>query len=154
MRFVKAMLTSPERGYAWEALLMSLLIPVGFRTVGVPRTQHWLRGWAARSRDEEFSSAQAALSILHARRAQKLVHRNIGVAGTCLSRSLALWTMLLRRGVSVELRVGFRRQDGKVQGHAWVEHQGAPINEETTTTNTYASASEDVTFDALVSKKL
>jgi len=154
MRFLKVMVIGPERGYAWEALFLSLLIAAGFRTVGVARTQHWLRGWASCSRERELSSANTALSILHAQRAQKEVHRNIGVEGTCLSRSLVLWAMLLRRKVSVELRVGFRKQDGKVQGHAWVEHQGAPINEEATTTRTYATASEDVTFDALFSKKL
>lgn len=152
IRFLKVMLTGPEREYVREALVISLLIPVGFRTVGVPRTQHLLRSWISRSREKELSSAQAALSIVRVHRAQATVHRNMGARGTCLSRSLALWAMLLRRKVSVELRVGFRRQDGKIQGHAWVEYQGAPINERVSTTTTYSTASDNVAFDALLAK--
>jgi hypothetical protein len=148
------MLSDPDRRYVREALVTSLLIPAGFRTLGVPRTQHLLRNWASRSPHIELSSEETSLFILHVLSAQTAVHRNIGIEGTCLSRSLALWAMLLRRRVPVELRVGFRRQDGKVKGHAWVEYQGAPINEETTIANSYITSSKDATFDALFSKKL
>lgn len=48
--------------------------------------------------------------------------------GTCLSRSLALWWLLRRRGIETELRFGVRRQHNRIQAHAWVECQGRPLN--------------------------
>jgi len=36
-----------------------------------------------------------------------------GIEGTCLSRSLALQTMLRRSGVETTLQVGYRKKDGR-----------------------------------------
>jgi hypothetical protein len=45
----------------------------------------------------------------------------------CLEQSLALFVLLRRRGVPVELRIGVQRYP--FLAHAWVEHEGRPINE-------------------------
>lgn len=47
---------------------------------------------------------------------------------TCLHRSLASRVWLARRGIPTRLVVGFRR-DGGLEGHAWLEIEGAPTDE-------------------------
>ncbi len=48
---------------------------------------------------------------------------------TCLCQSLALWWLLRRRGIPAELRIGVRKDGGELNAHAWVEHQGRPLND-------------------------
>ena len=50
-------------------------------------------------------------------------------AMTCLPRSLALRTMLARRGISSRLRIGVRKESGTVAAHAWIEVDGRPVGE-------------------------
>jgi hypothetical protein len=55
-------------------------------------------------------------------------HRILG-PDNCLTRSLYLWWLLRRRGVRCELRIGVRMVDGALEAHAWVEHDGIPVND-------------------------
>lgn len=45
----------------------------------------------------------------------------------CLEQSLALLVLLRRRRIPVELKIGVERRP--FTAHAWVEHDGRPINE-------------------------
>jgi len=45
----------------------------------------------------------------------------------CLEQSLSLHVLLGRRGIPTELKIGVRQLP--FYAHAWVEHQGRPINE-------------------------
>ncbi|MGM9424862.1 lasso peptide biosynthesis B2 protein [Hydrogenophaga sp. MI9] len=49
---------------------------------------------------------------------------------TCLSRSLVLMGWLTRRGIHSDLRIGVQLQQGQLHAHAWLEHQGTPINDQ------------------------
>jgi hypothetical protein len=73
--------------------------------------------------------------------------RATGILGPCLVRSLTLWAMLLRRGHLVDLRVGFRKREGKIEGHAWVEHHNIPINEDAAEAGTFVVYEQPVCFD-------
>ncbi|MCK9488747.1 MAG: lasso peptide biosynthesis B2 protein [Xanthomonadales bacterium] len=54
------------------------------------------------------------------------------IPGThCLARSLALWHWLGQAGIAAELRIGVRIDNGVSHAHAWVEHDGAAIDEQT-----------------------
>jgi hypothetical protein len=55
--------------------------------------------------------------------------RNSPMQGTCLERSLALWWLLGRRGITTQLRIGARKSEGKFEAHAWVERKGEAIGE-------------------------
>jgi len=46
----------------------------------------------------------------------------------CLEQSLALWYLLRRRGVAVELTFGMRQFP--FGAHAWVTYRGEPLNED------------------------
>jgi hypothetical protein len=48
---------------------------------------------------------------------------------TCLRKSLVLWYLLRRKGIETELQIGSRLNDGKFEGHAWIEYQGIVLND-------------------------
>ncbi len=68
-----------------------------------------------------------------------LVHRAVQRASrfmpraTCLTRSLSIHTMLGRRGITTQLRIGVAKDEaGRLMAHAWLERDGAKLlpNEE------------------------
>ncbi len=136
-----------DRWMLIEALTLSGGIWLSFRLVGVPRTQALLRRWASDAKEKLLSPSDRQFLIRSARRAQRIVRRSTGTGGNCLVRSLTLWAILLRRGLPTDLRVGFRKRDGRVEGHAWLEHDGAPINETLQETLTYVAYERPATFD-------
>lgn len=65
----------------------------------------------------------------------------------CLQRSLLLWSLLHRRGLEAELRIGVRRSgEGRrsLSFHAWIEHNGLVLNDRRDVPQRYA------TFDTQV----
>jgi hypothetical protein len=48
---------------------------------------------------------------------------------SCLAKSLTLWWLLGRQGIESQLRIGIRKQQEKFEAHAWVERDGAALNE-------------------------
>lgn len=48
---------------------------------------------------------------------------------TCLPRAVALRELLARRGVGCRLRIGVRKDAGRLAAHAWVEVAGVPLGE-------------------------
>ena len=62
-------------------------------------------------------------------RAVNAAARNVWRRATCLEKSLAIWSLLRRRGIASQLRIGARNIGGKFEAHAWVEHEGVAINE-------------------------
>lgn len=136
---------------AAEAVVLPLVIKAGFGMLGVPRTQAILRRWARCGRRAD-PDTQAA-TIAAAGRVQRIVKRSTGLGGTCLMRSLALWAILMRRGVTTDIRIGVRKIGGVAEGHAWLEHLGKPINEDEDVTSTYVLFERQIAFDAWRSLK-
>ena len=52
------------------------------------------------------------------------------VRGNCLAQSLTVWWLLRRQGISVELRIGVRKHQGRFEAHAWTEHQSRVLNDD------------------------
>ncbi|HEY6944206.1 MAG TPA: lasso peptide biosynthesis B2 protein [Candidatus Acidoferrum sp.] len=48
---------------------------------------------------------------------------------SCLAKSLTLWWMLGRQGITARLRIGIRKENSKLEAHAWVEREGVALNE-------------------------
>jgi len=146
-RKLRTLITLPpeRRWLTAEALVLPALISACFKLFGVARTQAWLRRCARVGASLEPGDAVRA--VREARRAQQIVRRSTGMGGSCLVRSLSLWTMLLRRGLTTEIRVGLRRREGKIEGHAWIEYRGVPINEDEKIVQTYDVYERPVSFD-------
>lgn len=49
---------------------------------------------------------------------------------TCLPKALVLRSLLKRQHLEGEFRIGVRIVDGRLEGHAWVEHAGVPLAQE------------------------
>ncbi len=131
-----------------EAFGLSLFIAVSFKIAGVATTQSRLRAWSERA--SRSGQPRAANSVVRqALRAQRMVRRATGLGAGCLARSFTLWALLRRRGIEAELRVGYRKRDGTIEGHAWLEYEGAPINETAGVVETYILASHPTGFDML-----
>jgi hypothetical protein len=139
-------LNASSRMLITEGLLLQLFIPASLCLVGVPRTQRTLKRWALRGENAPLKPVDEC-SIRQIRQVYRLAIRNFDLGGTCLSRSLMLWALLLRRGVKSEIRVGLRTRKGKIEGHAWVECSGQPLNEDPATIATYTVFAERMSFD-------
>jgi len=103
------------------------LISISLRWRGFRKTkaslQHFLSvPFGSRNPDAE------ARAILTAQIVRAASHQGIGDP-SCLVVSLALWWLLARQGIASELRVGFRKDGGTFEAHAWVECGGATLNE-------------------------
>lgn len=48
---------------------------------------------------------------------------------SCLAKSLTLWWLLGRAGIRSDLRIGIRKESEEFAAHAWVERDGAALNE-------------------------
>lgn len=67
----------------------------------------------------------------HIRMAVSMVNAaaRYGLGSTCLEKSLVLWWLLRRLGLTSSVRIGARKAAGKFEAHAWVERDGAALNE-------------------------
>ncbi|MDJ0925947.1 MAG: lasso peptide biosynthesis B2 protein [Acidimicrobiia bacterium] len=115
-----------------RALLFALvalpLATLSLRVLGLKRTMGVVpptrSGKSLGSSEDQFNDARrlAYLVGLAAR-------RGIG-RPNCLSRSVVLWSLLRRRGLAGEIRLGVRGGNGTTPlFHAWVEYDGAVIND-------------------------
>lgn len=75
--------------------------------------------------DSDSPKKQIALAahMVNAADRHGLVHPS------CLVKSLMLWWLLGRQGITSELRVGVRKEGGNLEAHAWVEREGIALNE-------------------------
>jgi transglutaminase superfamily protein len=66
---------------------------------------------------------------------------------SCLAKSLTLWWLLGRQGISSQLRIGIRKEKDAFEAHAWVEREGMALNEPEEHHHHYAAF--DAAFAAL-----
>jgi hypothetical protein len=72
--------------------------------------------------------------------------RNGPLPSSCLARSLTLWRLLARQGIGADLRLGVRQEGDRIAAHAWVEYQGAVLNDDAGVHQRFAA------FDPLVAE--
>ncbi len=117
-------LSGAERRALLAACALLPLFWAGLRIFGFAR----LRAWIGRSpMGAQASPPIDELSALGAL-VNTAAHHTLGPAN-CLTRSLYLWWRLRRAGIDSELRIGVRLNDGVLDGHAWVECAGVPVND-------------------------
>ncbi len=85
--------------------------------------------------DTRPSNAEQQRVIRGVRWALRLLRVRPG--GNCLPRSLAIFTMLRRRGYPAIFCSGVRREAGSLQGHAWVELEGRVLEDLRESANRY-----------------
>jgi Transglutaminase-like superfamily len=104
------------------------LVALSLRWRGLRATQSSLKLLLSDSPPEHDASlvnkyAELAAHMVNAADLHGPVHPS------CLEKSLTLWWLLARQGISSHLRIGIRRVNEKMEAHAWVERDGAALNE-------------------------
>src|SRR5207245_11375809 len=112
--------------------------PVSVRWAVFPATQAHLQ----RSHLNDNQEREAALVSKSAAMIAHMVNaadRHGLVHPSCLAKSLTIWWLLARQGISSHLRIGIRKKEEKFEAHAWVERDGIALNEPAEHQYTYAA---------------
>lgn len=118
----------------FQAWLLLLVVDVALRILPFHVVQSWLKP----PKQATATPAEQAEAVI--RRTSDFVGRAARhhlYPMTCLRRSMVLHWFLSRHGIATELLFGVRREQEKLQAHAWLEYQGQPIGEEESPTNQY-----------------
>lgn len=114
-----------------RAVILLPLVGISLRVLGYKKTQEHLQGRLDRqapptpSAEHEHNLEEVDKTCRMVRAA---VHYGLGKA-TCLEESLTLWYLLGKRGIAASVRIGVRKLAEKFEAHAWVEWQGAGLNQ-------------------------
>lgn len=137
--------SSPSRFLVAIDAPLVLAIHLGVRLVGLARIRRVLR----RMQPADASPpADIALVVEHTRLRMRVVKIRLPWCGNCLSRSLAIWFVLRRRGIESALRIGAMMNDDGLKAHAWVEYEGKPVNAGPKMVQRYISFDEDFAREA------
>ena len=112
-----------------QALLLFILVEVGFRLFGFSRVFTLVDWWGRR--------AVCAASLTDQRRTVRRTVEAVRTAARhyyrrrldCLPRALTIFVLLRRRGVPATLRIGVKRYP--FGAHAWVECLGEVLDDST-----------------------
>ncbi len=150
--FVNKPLISPQGCFTWAArrfmLQLALLVPFihtylmlfGYNNT-LATLKRFLPQKVAPTADPECLETFAQ----GMRRINRWFRLRSPFPGSCLSRSLALWWLLGRKGIKSSLRIGTRQVDGQFQAHAWVEQGPRPLNAGLRVNMRYASFTRNFT---------
>lgn len=121
----------------WERRMLArvvLVLPVvgaALHVVGFKRTRDLLE-WSALSRPASvpLAAGQTSCAAHGLARLVSIAAHHGPYRATCLRQSLALWWLLRRHGIPGELRIGVRKDGGRLRAHAWVEYLGISLGRE------------------------
>ena len=121
-------LEQPAQGQFLRAIFLLPMVALSLRWRGFRKTQAMLERFLSNKSGEQDPtevSERAALTAHMVNVADRygLVHPS------CLAKSLALWWLLRRQGIAADLRIGIQKENEKFAAHAWVERDGAALNE-------------------------
>jgi hypothetical protein len=136
-------LERPARGLLLRAGALLPLISLSLHLRGFRKTQAFLQKFLSTPNNITSESLPDRVDLT-VRMVRAAVRHSPGHP-TCLDESLALWWLLGRQGIAAELRIGVRKQEEKFEAHAWVERDGAALNEPESLHQHYAA------FDAALS---
>lgn len=124
-------MSRPELRMLLAAALLLPFVSAGIRLGGPLRLHRW------------FRRPRGGMRIRHS---PVVVARIVNVAAShlpysagCLARSLLLHRLLARQGTASTLRIGVRLVGGRLEAHAWVECDGAPVNDTVDVSQRYAA---------------
>ena len=128
-RFVSSDVTWTDCLEATQAVVMMAAIRLGLRVTRFDRVRALLQRTVPARPGQTRSRQAESATVAQTARIVNLAARVAPASSTCLHRSLTLWWLLARRGISSNLRVGVRRDDPRFQAHAWVEFDGTAVNQ-------------------------
>ncbi len=135
-----AALSRRDLGLLVRASVWLAVVALGRRLVSFRRLQALLgHAFPLRRADEADLSAAP-----HLARLVDIAARHGLVRATCLDRSLVLWGLLRRRGIDSALQIGARKAGEQFEAHAWLEYQGAVLNDAADVRERFVTLTPDV----------
>lgn len=130
-RYYDGRLRRVVRLASFAACVWSIHIVV--RVSGFGPVHRWLSNHVSSQKaspDTAVPNEQARAIIEPVRASLKSLKRRAPtrLQGNCLSRSLALWWLLARRGIATTLHIGAAKDGTLFKAHAWVEYDGKSLN--------------------------
>lgn len=109
-----------------QAWIELLVVEILLRTWSFPRVQQ-------RAARQSLDKRQGIISSSDWPGIRRYQHM-VGLASryhllpmTCLRQTLTLQALLGRQGIASDLRIGTRKEEGKLLAHAWLEVAGRPV---------------------------
>jgi hypothetical protein len=118
------------------------VVAVSLRLRGLRATQATLKAFLSKSGERNRQRKADGTMAKDASQVAGIVQaaaRYGAMSPTCLEKSLALWWLLGRRGMTSSLRIGTRKTADGLEAHAWVEFDGKALNEANETRDRYAA---------------
>ncbi|MGB7496137.1 MAG: lasso peptide biosynthesis B2 protein [Candidatus Acidiferrum sp.] len=143
-------LDAEARKLFWRAAIVLPLISLSLRSRGFKQTKKTLENRLRVAPPQRMLQGRPTQTVERTCRMLRAGAHYGLVQPTCLAESLALWYLLRKQGLSADLRIGVRKESQKFQAHAWVEFEGAALNQREEQHRHYAafdSGSSDVPGD-------
>jgi hypothetical protein len=122
-------LDAESRALFWRAVRLLPQITLSLRLRGYAQTEASLHSRLESRLDKAVEEKDLALSIAKTSRMVRAASQFGSIRATCLAQSLALWFLLQRQNISSAIKIGVRKNDGRMEAHAWVERNGMTLNE-------------------------
>jgi hypothetical protein len=136
-------LPRPAKGLFLRAVVLLPLLTVSLRVRGFGATQRFLQKFITPKKNVLPVTAFGSCAALTSRMVLAAA-RNSPIPSSCLERSLSLWWLLARQGMTTQFRIGVRKDGEKFAAHAWVECDGAAIGEPESSHLHYAAFAEEM----------
>jgi hypothetical protein len=111
-----------------RAIVLLPAVSLSLRWRGFRATQESLERFSPKTNLKQEATAARGRATQTAHMVN-LADRHGLVHPSCLAKSLTLWWLLGREGIPANLRIGIRKENEKFEAHAWVERDGAALNE-------------------------
>jgi Transglutaminase-like superfamily len=121
-------LDSQARRIFWRATMLLPRVRIALRLRGYKKTQNWLERLGRGTSGFGLPVEREERIARTCRMVSAAARYGIGKS-SCLDESLVLWRLLMEQGIPAALRIGVRKESGELAAHAWVEHQGAALNQ-------------------------
>lgn len=121
-------LERPAQSLFLRAILLLPLISLSLRWRGFRETRAVLERFPSKANPEQ-DFAEVSRSVALTAHIVNVADRHGLIHPSCLAKSLTLWRLLARQGIASELRIGIRKENEKMEAHAWVERDGVALNE-------------------------
>jgi Transglutaminase-like superfamily len=141
-----SILERPARSLFLRAMVLLPVVSLSLRWRGFRATQAALQRFLSDANPEQDcckagERARLTAHMVYAADRHGFVHLS------CLAKSITLWWLLGRQGIHSQLRIGVRKENEKFEAHAWVERDGAALNEPEEQHHHYAAF--DAAFSSL-----
>jgi hypothetical protein len=131
-RAIRKILALPrtERWLLVQAVATLPLVMLALRTIGLARCHRALERLAPRGGGGARTGASARLRATRTGWLVRIASIHGLAGGGCLAQSLTIWWLLRRQRICAELRIGVRKRQGRLEAHAWMEHQSRVLNDD------------------------